>query len=599
MGLMKLSTYYKDRGDSVTFFKGDLTELVLNETLDRLFEQLHEYDEEVQWNKYWDKVRTYIRNGKTSVLAEIPETERALVMRLFKYYRRFFHEQYYFLPEFRRYDRVCVTTLFTFYWKITVETINFVKQLCKDESGFKTEGDPGGVLIGGVLASILPERIEKATGIRPFQGVLDRKGLLDKDSDVIIDTLPLDYSILDEIDYQYPESDAYFGYATRGCVNHCKFCAVPKLEPTYIEKLPVSEQIDQTRARFGEKRDLLLLDNNVLASPRFDEIIDDIKSAGFAKGETFVEPNQFEISIINLRNGVNDRGCVNACVRLYHRLLDKLKKNTESYNIVYHTLSSYDLLDFHTATRDAILGTYETISPFFANFFSRKNKSRRVDFNQGLDARLITDERMAKLAEIELNPVRIAFDRWSLNKIYERAVRIASQHGFHKLSNYLLYNFEDRPVDLYRRLRLNIELCEELNVDIYSFPMKYHPIEDPEFFDNRNYVGKWWNRKFIRTIQAILNSTKGKVGRGKDFFYRAFGRNEKEFSELLYMPEEMIIHRIQNENNGRTDAWRETFNSLSELQRDSVLPVIENKSFATNFNDPVIEKLLEFYRKAD
>lgn len=48
--------------------------------------------------------------------------------------------------------------------------------------------------------------------------------------------------------------------------------------------------------------------------------------------------------------------------------------------------------------------------------------------------------------------------------------------------------------------------------------MKYHPINDKEFFMNRDYIGKFWNRKFIRAVQAVLNSTKGKIGRGVDFF---------------------------------------------------------------------------------
>ena len=34
---------------------------------------------------------------------------------------------------------------------------------------------------------------------------------------------------------------------------------------------------------------------------------------------------------------------------------------------------------------------------------------------------------------------------------------------------------------------------------------------DPEFYDNRDYIGEFWNRKFIRAIQAVLNSTKGKI----------------------------------------------------------------------------------------
>lgn len=48
--------------------------------------------------------------------------------------------------------------------------------------------------------------------------------------------------------------------------------------------------------------------------------------------------------------------------------------------------------------------------------------------------------------------------------------------------------------------------------------MKYHPIrkgkEDVEDLShNRDYIGKHWNRKYIRAIQAILNSTNGKVGK--------------------------------------------------------------------------------------
>ena len=84
-------------------------------------------------------------------------------------------------------------------------------------------------------------------------------------------------------------------------------------------------------------------------------------------------------------------------------------------------------------------------------------------------------------------------------------------------------------MEIYWRLKLNVDLCEELDINIYSFPMKYHPIEDPKYFSNRDYIGKHWNRKFIRTIQAILNTTKGKDGKGKKFFEKAFGKDEEEY----------------------------------------------------------------------
>ena len=176
---------------------------------------------------------------------------------------------------------------------------------------------------------------------------------------------------------------------------------------------------------------------------------------------------------------------------------------------------------------------------------------RIVDFNQGIDSRLITDENMKKLSEINIRPLRIAFDHWELRKIYENSIRIAVRNGITNLSNYLLYNFEDKPEHLYYRLRMNVDLCDELGASIYSFPMKYHPINDPEFFKNRDFIGKHWNRKFIRAVQAVLNSTKGKIGKGTEFFEEAFGRDVDEFMKILWMPETFIIYRRKYDANLR------------------------------------------------
>ena len=40
MGLMKIATYYRNLGDDVTFFKGDLRDLVLDDTYEDLKTQL-------------------------------------------------------------------------------------------------------------------------------------------------------------------------------------------------------------------------------------------------------------------------------------------------------------------------------------------------------------------------------------------------------------------------------------------------------------------------------------------------------------------------------------------------------------------------------
>ena len=41
---------------------------------------------------------------------------------------------------------------------------------------------------------------------------------------------------------------------------------------------------------------------------------------------------------------------------------------------------------------------------------------------------------------------------------------------------------------------------------------------------DRTFLGKRWNRKFIRAVQTVLNSTKGKIGKGKSFFIKRLAK---------------------------------------------------------------------------
>ena len=81
------------------------------------------------------------------------------------------------------------------------------------------------------------------------------------------------------------------------------------------------------------------------------------------------------------------------------------------------------------------------------------------------------------MSTICIKPLRIAFDHLGVKKPYATAVRYAADAGIINLSNYMLYNFHDTPQDLYERMHLNIELNEELNIRIFSFPMRYQPVD--------------------------------------------------------------------------------------------------------------------------
>lgn len=585
MGLMKLSTYHKMLGDDVRFFKGEFIDFILEEIYEEILIKLKTNDNSVYWEEHKALIQIYIKLGFEKHLKELQELSNDLfVYENLKFYRDYYKKKKYLSNP--RWDRICISTLFTFYWSKTINTINSFKGLCKDLNE---------VWVGGVAASVVPIEVERETGIKPVVGLMDKPGVMDN-NDTIIDQLPLDYSILNEIDYVYPENNAYYGYMTRGCVNKCSFCAVPKIEPKYCGFIGIKEQIKEISDKFGEKRNLLLLDNNVLASERFNDIIEEIKECGFAKDAKFIAPNQYNVAIKGLVEGYNDRGYINKIISLYKILYKKSRQELQEE--IYNVLDNNKLLKVDTAKKEAIISVDNFFKPLFEKIYTNKPVIRYVDFNQGIDARLVNEEKMKKLAEIEIRPLRIAFDSWKYRKVYEKAIRIAASNGIKNMSNYLLYNYNEEPIDLYLRLKLNVDLCEELNVNIYSFPMKYHPIQDPDYFRDRTYIGIHWNRKFIRAIQAILNSTKGKIGKGKSFFDEAFGKDEAEFEKLLYMPEALIVYRFFYKENGITQKWWEDFNSLSPEKLIIAKNLIQKNNFE-NIGDLTDDKeildVLKYY----
>jgi hypothetical protein len=364
-------------------------------------------------------------------------------------------------------DKVYISTLFTYTWKETVKTINFYK----DALFYASDK----IYVGGILANILPDELFNETGITPVLGLLDDPKKLDQKDDIIIDGLPPDYEILKQVEnnnFSYSHTDAYIGYATRGCVRTCEFCVVNTFEPDYIPYISISKMIENIKNESGKKQNLLLMDNNVLASKNFDKIIDDIKDAGFSSGATF----------------------------------------------------------------------------------GKTKRKRVVDFNQGLDARLLTEKKMKKLSEIPLEPMRIAFDDIKYKKTYIKAMRLAHKYKQKNMSNYILFNFKDTPEDFYERLEINIKLNEEFAQEpydnngsktiIYSFPMRYFPFNAmSRVADTGN---KFWNKRFLRGLQVILNVTRGSVMPGADFFYQAFGETPDEFKSILLMPDDFIRNRVKS-----------------------------------------------------
>lgn len=405
-------------------------------------------------------------------------------------------------------DRIYVTTLFSFEYQRIERSIDFALTVAN--------GQANKVFVGGIAASLMNDRFK---GVAKWHGIRFIKGLLssppakslqlddfseelysdDQLGQAIEDLVP-DYGILDQIDFKYAVRDAYFAYTSRGCIRKCGFCGVPKLEGMQRDTESLTALVKAIDQRYGQKKDMILMDNNVVASSRFREIIAEIRDLGFVPGA-------------------------------------KIRRSHERVPV-----------------------------------------QRRVDFNQGVDARILCKDEMylRELSTICIKPLRIAFDHLGLREPYEKAIRYAHQFGLHELSNYMLYNFHDSPEDLFERMRLNVTLNEELGIRIWSFPMRFQPTDLPD----RSHVGKKWTRYQLRSMQLILQATHGVVSGAPDYFKRAFGDTATDFQRILMLPQDFIFNRDWFEfqgGRGEFDEFTAVFNKLSVEEKGELLSLLSSR----------------------
>ena len=454
-------------------------------------------------------------------------------------------------------DRIYITTLFTFDFSISVEAILHYMRLVDDVSS---------LYVGGIMASLMPKNIVEATGIdrsHILTGLFTDTSVVGDNNDINVDQLPLDYDILEDVNYKYPAGDNYFAYTTRGCPNHCSFCAVPILEPNFHVTNNIVEQIRVIDQKYGPKQHLLLLDNNVLNTPNLESLVNDLCAAGFGRGAKYVDPGTYNIVMMRYHNGDRAEFLDKKMTAYLGKFKKRIKSPEKLDTFLQIVIGAEEAEDY----AGYMLKHEDELSSIVEKYRSKTPKARYLDFNQGVDGRKINDDNMTQLARLAIKPLRIAFDDIKLKDTYCAAVRTAHRHGIKEISNYILFNYKDKPEDLYERLKINIELNRELGIQIFSFPMKYSPINRTD----RSYIGVNWTKKSIRAISAILQVTKGVVAAGSDFFYKAFGNTLEEYFELLAMPRELIMFRHHFEENGTTAAWKKQYQAMSDEQKKELM----------------------------
>lgn len=181
-----------------------------------------------------------------------------------------------------------------------------------------------------------------------------------------------------------PHHNADATFTSRGCIRHCPFCAVPKIEGDLVE-------LDDWEPR------PIVCDNNLLACSRlhFDKVIDRLKPV------------------------------------------------------------------------------------------------KDVDFNQGLDARLLSKYQAMRLAELDLYCARLAWDNSKHERQFIKAYELLRRAGVPKtkIRVYVLIGFNDTPEDALYRLQTVKNLGSRPN------PMRYQSLDS---IRRNQYVGKNWTDRELK-----------------------------------------------------------------------------------------------------
>ena len=114
-----------------------------------------------------------------------------------------------------------------------------------------------------------------------------------------------------------------------------------------------------------------------------------------------------------------------------------------------------------------------------------------VDFNQGLDARILSPWHLDQLKRLQHVKIRFAFDHVNNESAVSDAVNIAKAAGFRDFGMYVLIGFKDTPIDAEYRLET------VRSWGIRPNPMRYQPLDA---LAKNAHVGNGWTDNELKRM---------------------------------------------------------------------------------------------------
>lgn len=270
--------------------------------------------------------------------------------------------------KLEKYDRVYITSLYTFSWKAVHQIIEFYLR-----KQYKAE-----ITIGGVYATLCPRHIYSEFGdrVQIFRGYRPE-----------LDEVMPAYNLI-------PKYRKSLIHTSRGCPRRCDFCQVKLLEPrfTYMDSIKHLTHKDHHW--------IAVYDNNFLYNPNWRNIMEELRES-----------------------------------------------------------------------------------------------ERRIDFIQGLDSRLVTEEVVWYYRRLHTDTLRLAYDKLADREWVLGAIDLFTKAGLNprKIMAYTLYNWTDTPEDYLQRLK------DLLLKGVHAYPMCYEP---PKPQPLGMWVGKHWTREQVKTVKT-------------------------------------------------------------------------------------------------
>jgi len=133
-------------------------------------------------------------------------------------------------------------------------------------------------------------------------------------------------------------------------------------------------------------------------------------------------------------------------------------------------------------------------SPYWKNIFTElEDMELEVDFNQGLDARLLTEEVALRLKKLKIPVIRLAYDTSSIRISLKKTVHLLKSIGFRgrRILVYCLYNFDDSPENFLARIK------DLLEWEVVAYPMRYEPLEPRR---KNTYISPNWTAEQLEMV---------------------------------------------------------------------------------------------------